>query len=210
MRRLLFALLFPLAPITLHAQVLLDVVISDPTVFVNLDNSEPSQVDLEFTFQIDSSTALVGQGPNNGDLFSGLNYTVSSTALGLSGVAATNLLDFELNPDQPIGSTNDGFLLFNTGANSVNGVSGFGGVLNAFDGQSSLVVTGGSGPTTGGSGGLQTSLVNGSLISGSIFNFNDTTVSFTVVPEPSSLILLAGLTGTCLCVRKRRLCSTLN
>ena len=204
MRRLVFALFILLVPCALHAQTL-DVVISDPTVFVDFDNSGPAEVDLEFLFQIDFSAALVGQGPNNGDLFSNLSYTVTSNILGLNGVAATNLLDFELNPDQPIGSTNDGFLLFNSGTTSVNGVSGFGGVLNAFDGQSSLLVTGGSGPTTSGTGGLQTSLVNGSLIGGSIFNFNDTTVSFTAaVPEPSSLVLLTGLASTWLCRRKRR------
>jgi len=210
MRRLLFALLISLTPYTLHAQIL-DVVISDPTVFVNFDNGGPMEVDLEFLFQINSNAVLVGQGPNGGDLFSNLSYTVSSNDLGLSGVAATNLLDFELNPNQPFGATNDGFLLFTSGTTSVDGISGFGGVLNAFDLQSSLLITGGSGPTTSGTGGLQTNLANGSLIGGSIFNFNDTTVSFTVaVPEPSSLVLLIGLAGTCLCRRKRRFSVTSN
>ena len=93
MRRLVFALFILLVPCALHAQTL-DVVISDPTVFVDFDNSGPTEVDLEFLFQIDSSAVLVGQGPNNGDLFSNLSYTVTSNILGLNGVAATNLLDF--------------------------------------------------------------------------------------------------------------------
>ena len=74
MRRLVFALFILLVPCALHAQTL-DVVISDPTVFVDFDNSGPTEVDLEFLFQIDSSAVLVGQGPNNGDLFSNLSYT---------------------------------------------------------------------------------------------------------------------------------------
>ena len=207
MRRLLFALLISLVPTALHAQIL-DVLISDPTVFVNIDNSGPMEVDLQYQFQIDSSFVLVGQGVNGGDLFSNLSYTVSSNDLGLNGVAATNLLDLELNPSVSLGATNDGFFLFNSGAGSFDGISGFGGVLNAFDGQSALLVTGGSGAVSTGFGGLQTSLANGSLIAGSIFNFNDTTVSITVVPEPSSLALLVGLAGTCLCRRKRRSCAT--
>jgi len=205
MRCLLFTFLISLAPLTLNAQTL-DVLISDPTVFVDFDNSGPMLVDLEFLFQIESDAALVGQGPLGGDLFSNVSYTVSSNVLGLNGIASANLLDFELNPTAS--SSNDGFVLYTSGTNFLNGVTGFGGALNAFDGQAPFIVTGGSAFSQSSFGGLQTSLANGSLIDGSMFGFGffgDTTISFTdAVPEPSSICLLTWFAGASLCRRKRQ------
>ena len=206
MSRLLMVICLVSFPNALWGGQILSVTISDPTVFASFNGAANSKVDIQYEFLIDANDVLLGQGVLNGDLWTGLNYTVSSNALGLNRVAATNQLDFELNPDKLIGSSNDGFMLYTSGAGASSGVSGFGGVLNAWDRSSPLQVTGGSGPTSVGFGGFQTSLVNGDTLGASIFNFFDTTVAITTpaVPEPSSLLLAAGLAGLGLCQRKKR------
>lgn len=203
MHRFLLASLLLLISCTLHAQVF-DVSISQEELFTSVNGAPSSDVDLMFNFSFDFADVLPDQGQRGGDLFAGLNYTVTSNDLGLNNVEATNLLDFVLNSE--IGGAPDVFVLFNPDSGLFAGSGGYGGALSNFDGQSSFVATGGTGLTlgiVGGIGGFQTSLPDGTTLGVQFDNSGTTTVSFTAIPEPSAFVLLMAAVGGVLCSRRK-------
>ena len=119
----------------------ISITISDPTVYMIVDNGSPFETDLEITFSTDTTSFQVGVGPYGGDIYTGVYFTYTSIGLGLNNVLGTEPWTFELN-----GFIDDSFAIDNPGDYPVgfDGNSGYGGVLSAWDGISNL------GPITGG------------------------------------------------------------
>lgn len=196
---------------TTHVKAeLVDVIISDPSVFARVNGADATQIDIEFRFTLDTSSRLIGGGPDDGDLFESLDYFVTSSALGIVDAMASNQLFFELQPvltGQFEDRSRDGFLLYNANASNAgqSGVFGYDGQLRDWDGMSDLPTIVGGNLSSGGFGGFDTQLTDGTTIDGLVFNFNDTsfTASVSAIPEPvSSVMLTACLLG--LALRRRR------
>lgn len=174
--------------------------ISDPSVVVEVDGAVFFDSDLTISFVADTNDFLIGAGQAGGDIYTNVQFTYNSVELGLVDAVGSELWTLELN-----GVVDDSITIANVGRRYI-GNTGYGGAISSWDGVSDLgPLTGGiESVISGGPSGLPSfDIVNGQTLERFIWNFNDTTITASVIPEPVTLPILAGLTCAGLGRRRR-------
>lgn len=167
----------------------LSIEISDPSTVVEVDGEVFFDADLTISFVVDTNDFLIGAGQAGGDIYTNVQFTYNSVDLGLFDELGSELWTLELN-----GAVDDSITIANVEGRYI-GNTGYGGAISSWDGVSELgPLTGGTGSVISGgpSGVTSFDIVDGQTFERFIWNFNDTTITANVVPEPATLPILVG------------------